>query len=330
MSSQMCLRCGATNHPDSSFCARCGMRITSQGLASPELGLQVEALELRLAEVTIACDKYRNEELSNEDFYGFLVLWGRSLTRPKSQNIMITDETDETETFPEEEVEVDPNFEHFSEGLKEIMPVFEDGDIDRLDRGLQTMRDGNRKLLGLSYEDDNVEHSDSVIANVICVVCSTSNSGTLASCTNCGAKLPRVYSENQGVSVKPVTGRYDQFKKACDEVLSGKSSVADFADFLEKIQETLRVCREGYNLARKEYCELSEGDEPIEEVELCTSGMDDFEAGMEELWGYVDTNVEDHIHTGLSLIERGNGKINEARTKNRQRRAEMADEFGYV
>jgi ribosomal protein L40E len=330
MSSQLCLRCGASNPTESSFCARCGMRMSAPGLSAPDQGLQVEALELRLAEVTIACDKYRNEELTNEDFYGFLVLWGRGLTRPRSQNIMITDETDEAETLPEDAVEVDPNFEHFADGLKVLMPVVEDGDLDRLDRGLAIMKDGNRKLLGLSNEDYAAEHIDSVVAKVICVVCSTSNSASDSNCGNCGAKLPRVYNESQGVSAKPINGRYEQFKKACDSVLAGKTTMAEFAEFLEQIQETLRVCREGYDLARKEYCELSEGDEPIEEVELCCSGMDDFEAGIEELWGYVDTGAEDHIHSGLALIERGKGRINEARTKNRQRRAEMADEFGYV
>lgn len=330
MSSVLCQRCGSPNIAQAANCVRCGTRLSANTLASPELSIDVETLELRLAEITIACDKYRHEELTNEEFYNYLIVYGRSLTRPKSQNIMINDDTDEEEAAQGEDVEVDPNFQHFVDGLTVITPILEDGDLDRLERGLQVMREGNLKLLGLTYEDNGPDALESGLADVMCVVCSTQNSGSQANCKSCGAKLPKMVSEGQSLTHKPVTSRLDQFKKATGDVLAGKQTVAEFAEWLEKIQETLRSCREGYLAACKEYSELSEGDDPVEEVDLCTSGMDDFEAGMEELWNYVDSEDASHAHSGLELIERGNNKINEARAKNRERRNEMADEFGYV
>ena len=325
MSVNICLQCGTSNNAQSMVCSKCGRRLPPPDLSSPGLQLKVDQLMQRFEEIRIACDKVKNETLSFEAFADFLKLWSASLQRQKPQSLMIDDEAESQEPEEVTAVELDPNFEHFSKGLDIIWPILEDGDIDRLDRGLQVMVDGNERLLGLKPDDIGLV-SDHAAQDVSCVLCGAQNNPLDPVCKACGAKLPKLAAGQQElVEHRIVTGRYEQFRQACEKVSSGKISIREFGAFLEGIQETLRARRESYMGALEDYAEFAS-----EEVDLAKSGMDEYEQGMEELWNYVDSQDPSNIRRALEVIGSGNEKINKAMVMNRAYRAELADEFGYV
>ena len=327
MSAKMCVRCGSVNDAQNVVCAKCGVRLPNPDLTSPELHLQVDTLAQRIAEIRIACDKVRDESLTIEAFADFLKLWGASLRRQKSQSLMIVDESSEDQIHDVESDEVDPNFEHFSRGLDIIWPFLEDGDFERLDRGLQIMEEGNELLLGLKPADVGlIEHAQEEVS---CILCGAKNSAYQTVCNQCGAKLPKIVNTDpERTEHRQVTARYDQFKAACDKVTNGTWSHQEFAGFLEGIQETLRARRVSYEQAVGDYEEFAS-----DEVATAKSGMDDYEHGMEEMWVFVsdpDNKDLEALKRGLELIWSGNEKINKAMVMNRAYRSELADEFGYV
>lgn len=114
-----------------------------------------------------------------------------------------------------------------------------------------------------------------------------------------------------------IVGRYNQFKRAVDNVREGTWTAEEFHDFLVNIYETLSAkaqeCRE--IIVAENYEELSQ-----EEVSSGASGMDLYEAGMQEMWLFLEDGEFVHLDEGLALIWEGNEKINEAMRLNRVER----------
>lgn len=306
------------------MCGRCGFRLPNPELHSPGLQLQVEQLTQRYNEMYSACEKLKQDQIGLDEFAEFLKVWGASLQRELPRDLMIDDDIEEHEPDTAVVQEIDPNFQHFAAGLDVIRPILEDEDFDRLDRGLQIMAEGNEQILGLKPEEEAPTTVDTA-REVSCVLCGARNTAGDTVCAECGAKLPRATANSAELAHKPLTGRLQQFRQACDQVLSGKWSMKEFGAFLETMSETLRTKREVYTGALGDYAEFA-----TEEVELASQGMNDFEQGMEELWNYIESKDKDSIHRAMELITSGNDKINKAMALNRASRSDLADEFGYV
>ena len=306
------------------MCGRCGFRLPNPELHSPGLQLRVAQLTQRYNEMLSACEKLKQDQFSLDDFGDFLKVWGASLLRERPRDLMIDDNIEEHKPDTSVVQEIDPNFAHFGAGLDVILPILEDEDYERLDRGLQIMTEGNKQILGLNPDDIGQITVDTAL-EVSCVLCGARNAAGESVCVECGAKLPRATANSAELTHKPLTGRLEQFRQACDRVQSGKWSMKEFGAFLETMSETLRTKREVYTGALGDYAEFA-----TEEVELAAQGMNDYEQGMEELWNYIESKDRQAIQRALEFIASGNEKINKAMALNRSTRSDLADEFGYV
>lgn len=114
-----------------------------------------------------------------------------------------------------------------------------------------------------------------------------------------------------------VLGRYNQFKRAVDNVRSEAWSPEEFNEFLVNIYEDLSAKAQEM---REIIVNENYGDYAKEEVECGLAGLDLFEAGMQELSLLLEDGEFVHLDEGLSLIWEGNEKINEAMRLNREGR----------
>lgn len=114
-----------------------------------------------------------------------------------------------------------------------------------------------------------------------------------------------------------VLGRYNQFKRAVDNVRSEAWSPEEFNEFLVNIYEDLSAKAQEMReiIATENYGEFAK-----DEVECGLAGLDLFESGMQELSVFLEDGEFVHLDEGLALIWEGNEKINEAMRLNREGR----------
>ena len=117
-----------------------------------------------------------------------------------------------------------------------------------------------------------------------------------------------------------VLGRYNQFKRAVDNVKKGNWSDGEFHEFLFNIYETLSAkANEMREIIESEnYGEYAE-----EEVACGLAGLELFEAGMQEMSYFLEDGDTYHLDEGLAHIWEGNEKINEAMRINREKREDL-------
>ncbi len=114
-----------------------------------------------------------------------------------------------------------------------------------------------------------------------------------------------------------IVGRYNQFKRAVDNVRNGSWTVEEFGEFLNNIYEDLGAkAQEMREIIVEEKYEEING----EEVSMGGSGIDLYDAGMQEMSYFLEDGEEHHLDEGLAMIWEGNEKINEAMRLNREGR----------
>lgn len=64
-------------------------------------------------------------------------------------------------------------------------------------------------------------------------------------------------------------------------------------------------------------------DEAPDEVDSGLNGIDLYEAGIQEMWQYLQDGDESHLSEGLRLLWEGNEKINHAMFLNRESREDL-------
>src|ERR1017187_2302158 len=268
MSMIQCPRCGASNDTQNSVCSQCSKRFPNPDLSTPALQLKVDQITQRYAEIYIACDRYKTGQLTMDEFLDFIKLWGHSLYREKPRELMIEDE--ELDSDANVEMEIEPNYRHFWAGLEVIFPIQEDEDMERIDRGLRIMQEGNREVLGLK-PTEVAQITQDTVKDISCIACGAHNAPGELLCKDCGAKLPRQEANTAELAHKPLTGRYDKFRSACLDVMNKKMSLEKFAEFLATMEAQLKAKREKYLGELGGY-----GEHALEEVEMATQGMDDY------------------------------------------------------
>ena len=117
-----------------------------------------------------------------------------------------------------------------------------------------------------------------------------------------------------------VLGRYNQFKRAVDNVKAGTWTAEEFHDFLFNIYEDLSAKAQELRqiIETENYSEYA-----AEEVNCGVAGLELFEAGMQEMSVYLEDGEPVHLDEGLARIWEGNEKINEAMRINREKREEL-------
>lgn len=115
-------------------------------------------------------------------------------------------------------------------------------------------------------------------------------------------------------------GRYNQFSEAVAKTRSGEWSAEDLQAFLETSYEVLETkaleCRS--IIEEEEYAD----DSPAE-VEAGLEGLDLYDAGIHEMYAYLEDGDLEHLDAGLQMMWEGNEKINEAKRLNRETRDEQ-------
>lgn len=129
------------------------------------------------------------------------------------------------------------------------------------------------------------------------------------------------------VKVDKIAGRFGQIKDAVERVKAEEWEAAEFYEFLNNIYAVLsekRVSTEQL-ITESDYAEFA-GDEVTQGLE----GMDQYEAGLQEMSLYVEDGELAHLDTGLELIWQGNEAINDAMRMNRAERRKLEEEWGWM
>lgn len=163
------------------------------------------------------------------------------------------------------------------------------------------------------------------VSLIVCMNCGAQYRASMNVCPNCDAAMPR-YSEPFSAP-EMVTSRFRQFQDAAEKVRSGAWSVQEFASFLETISAYLaEKAREILQYVQETgYYEYGQA-----EVDTGFSGIQDYEAGMMELYEFVHDPDPSHLDQGLGRIWEGNVKINEAMRINREERKKLEEEWGFM
>ena len=89
-----------------------------------------------------------------------------------------------------------------------------------------------------------------------------------------------------------IVGRYNQFKRAVDNVRNGSWTVEEFGEFLNNIYEDLGAkAQEMREIIVEEKYEEING----EEVTMGGSGIDLYDAGMQEMSYFLEDGEEHHL-----------------------------------
>lgn len=109
-----------------------------------------------------------------------------------------------------------------------------------------------------------------------------------------------------------------------DRTLKGEWSLEELAQFLEQIAALLLAKGEDIRLFIRETGYRQ--DNPVE-VDSGLSGLELYEAGMEEMFRYLEDRDPAHLLRGLEQIWEGNERINQAMEINRESREDLDVEF---
>ncbi len=164
---------------------------------------------------------------------------------------------------------------------------------------------------------------------IICLVCGSENHPSQKNCAKCHAVIPKMdYSTSTtALTGGRVTGRFERFQDAVRKVKAGEWSAEEFYHFVENMQNLLGGMASDYVMHVEE---SGHADNSIDEVEMCFSGIEDYESGMAILASYAETGDMSSLDVGLQQIWEGNEKINEGQRLNLQFRRSLEEEWGYM
>ena len=164
---------------------------------------------------------------------------------------------------------------------------------------------------------------------IICLVCGSENQPNQKNCAKCHAVIPKMdYSTStSAITGGRVTGRFELFQDAVRKLKMAEWTPDEFGHLVENMQNLLGNLASSYVMFVEE---SGHADNSIDEVEMCFSGIEDYEAGMATLISYLDTGDMSLLDTGLQLIWDGNEKINEGQRLNLEFQRTLEEEWGYM
>ncbi len=181
---------------------------------------------------------------------------------------------------------------------------------------------------------------------LICLNCGTPNPPDALQCESCGLDLtggpsaPPLLPSNEEAStgagatptssahVDDITSRYDQFAKTVEALRLGTVTPAQFIDWLSEARVEMETRR---NLFIEAVDASGDDDDGKAQVQEALEGILDFEEAIEEMWAFTlgQTGVEG-LDSALATMWRANARINEAMRNNRQYRASLEDDWGFM
>lgn len=180
---------------------------------------------------------------------------------------------------------------------------------------------------------------------LVCLNCGTPNVPDAPECDSCGIDLsggpsappllPATETAEAATStttssshVDDITTRYDQFAKQVEALRLGTVTPAQFIEWLSEARVEMEKRRELYLQA----VEASGDDtEDKAQVQEAFEGILDFEEAIEEMWAFTlgQTGVEG-LDSALATMWRANARINDAMRNNRQHRASLEEDWGFM
>lgn len=127
---------------------------------------------------------------------------------------------------------------------------------------------------------------------------------------------------------RDITDRYDEFAARVQLVRNGQLSREDFGKWLGNIRQLLLNQRERYvDMIRT----ANYYDDSSDEVDMSMTGIFEYEEAMEMMSLFASSEADISALDGaLQKMWEGNEKINEAARINRQFRAQLEEDWGYM
>lgn len=180
----------------------------------------------------------------------------------------------------------------------------------------------------IEFDEEALGKAKTDIPVLTCVRCGTENEAHETVCSNCGAKLPKLaqMDDTQKYAPGSITGTLSRFQDAAAKVRGGEWNEEELADFVEYMFLTLNSLQLQYRafVDHTRYVE----DSPAE-VRMVHEGMEEFEAGVEHFYAYIQEGEEAYLDEGLEMMRQANDKLIEGLRLNREYRKGIADQLDF-
>jgi hypothetical protein len=150
-------------------------------------------------------------------------------------------------------------------------------------------------------------------------------------CPHCKLSLDAKGPLNQAAPrahTDSLTARYEEFQSKVEGLRTGAVTPAAFIEWLANIRVKMAEKRQQYIDTVRE---IGYFDTRQEEVEVASNGILDFEEAIEDMWAFTlgETDVSG-LDNALAKMWQANERINEAMRMNREFRAGIEDDWGFM
>jgi ribosomal protein L40E len=148
----ICLSCGAENDPDNESCINCSVHLPSadQRAAAALSGIMKNVPEGgfngRYQQFVTACDKVRKGQWGPLELAQWLQEMHSILSQRAGDFVAVVQTCNYQVVQPHEVESCFAGMEDYENGMQEIWKFIDCGDVSRLDAGLETIWEGNRKI----------------------------------------------------------------------------------------------------------------------------------------------------------------------------------------
>lgn len=162
---------------------------------------------------------------------------------------------------------------------------------------------------------------------VVCIHCGNENAAGTTECIHCNAVLPILDAATRNQSSSSVTGLYESFCNGCERVRRGEWTPVEFRDWLVAIRVKFETRKNDYveEVRESDYYYVQE-----DEVNLCMTGVFEYEEAMEKLDEFVNSGDMALLDQSLQIMWEANEKINDSMRMNREHRRRLEEEWGYM
>lgn len=183
----------------------------------------------------------------------------------------------------------------------------------------------------------------------VCLNCGHPNAPGAPACESCGIDLtggpsippPAILdpsadpasvgappTPSAGGHVDDITSRYDEFAGMVERLRIGTVTPHAFIEWLEEARRQMEARR---NLFLDAVEASGEDPEDQAQIQEALEGILDFEEAIEEMWAFTlgETDVS-ALDSALSKMWQANGRINQAMRNNREHRASLEEDWGFM
>lgn len=221
--------------------------------------------------------------------------------------------------------------------MDRLQAIYEDDfDKEKFEEGLEELIE----LVGEFKESAQVfVEAGARVGKTVCVACGRANPRTNNVCEECGGNLPKIVSEEQSDSTieltehggleddgtrMVMTTNLERIFKACDDLHEGTITQEEFIATMEWASGLLHQMRQGLGQLEAQIASFgpeTENDPKAQQEKTSLmevgayfdEGLDEWEAGLEEMMRYLDDPVPHHLRSGKKRVWEGASAIHRCR-----------------